>query len=292
MIEIKNLTKRYDDFEALSNLNLTIPSGSIFGLIGVNGAGKSTLLRTLAGVFKAEEGQIFYDGEEVYNNEKLKRQIFFMPDEPYYATGMNGEKLAELYRSFYDFNNEVFLNFVKEFSLNLKTPIRSFSKGMKRRLFVSIAFACSPKYLLLDEVFDGLDPGARLQLKRGLIDMLDKNKGTAIIASHSLRELEDICDCFGLIDGKRVVDSGSLSNYLDQIYKFQVAFNSPILRGQLDFEVLSFEQNGRVATITAKGEKQQIINKIKALNPILIDEMPVDFEEYFISKISKTQGGN
>jgi len=285
MIEIKNMTKCYGKVPALLNFNLKIPNGSIFGLVGINGAGKSTLLRVLSGVFQADVGEVLFDGENVFENEKKKKEIFFLPDEPHYTPLMNGHNMAELYRTFYPFDEKIFTDYIRAYQLDLRAPLRSFSKGMKRRLFVCLAFASSPKYLLLDEVFDGLDPAARLVFKRGLIDTMERTGGTAVIASHSLRELEDICDSFGLIDGKRIVDSGSLSGSLEKIFKFQVAFSHPVSRVELGFECLSYESSGRIVKIVVRGDKEMYLNRINALKPLVVDEMPVDFEEFFISGI-------
>ncbi|MCL2061450.1 MAG: ABC transporter ATP-binding protein [Firmicutes bacterium] len=290
MIEIKNVTKRYGKIAALSDFNLSVKSGSIFGLVGINGAGKSTLLRLLAGVFRAEEGEIFVDGEPIFENEKKKKEIFFLPDEPFYLPGMNGERMADLYKAFYNFDQTVFNTCIAAYGLSLKAPLRTFSKGMKRQLFVSLAFAAQPKYLLLDEVFDGLDPAARLVFKRGLVDLLAKNGGTAVISSHSLRELEDICDSYGVIDGKKIMSSGVLADLLEDMYKFQIAFNKPVLKEDLGFECVSFESSGRIIKIVVRGKREEYLAKIDKLKPLIVDEVPVDFEEFFISEMQGRYG--
>ena len=184
MIEIKRLTKAYDKAPVLRDVNLAVPDKSVFGLVGINGAGKSTLLRLISGVLKADNGIILIDGEPVYENEAAKRQIFFLPDDPYYTSNINGSGLAELYKTFYDFDAEVYGRYLDQFKLSPKAPIRNFSKGMKRQVFVSLALAVRPKYLLLDEAFDGLDPLARMVFKRGVIDLVEEKGSTVIISSH------------------------------------------------------------------------------------------------------------
>ena len=204
MIEIKNLSKSYGKTSVLEKVNLTVSEGSVFGLVGINGAGKSTLLRLISGVLKPNEGEIFVDGELVYENEKAKGKMFFLPDDPYYTPNINSKGLAELYKTFYDFNEETYAQYLDKFKLSEKAPIRNFSKGMKRQVFVSLALAVRPKYLLLDEAFDGLDPLARMVFKRGLIELVEEKKSAVIISSHSLRELEDISDSYGLLDHKTI----------------------------------------------------------------------------------------
>ena len=157
MIEIRNLKKSYGKHTILHDLNLTVPDGCVYGMVGVNGAGKSTLLRMLAGVLKADSGEILYDGQNVYENENIKKKLFFLPDDPYYTINTSGKNLAELYKTYYDFDSSLFHRWCENFSLNVNTPIHNFSKGMKRQMFVSLALASHPKYMLLDEAFDGLE---------------------------------------------------------------------------------------------------------------------------------------
>ena len=270
----------------LDNLNLTIPTGSIFGLIGINGAGKTTLLRILAGVFRQEQGSLMLEGKPVFEYEETKRKILFLPDEPFFTANSTGNSLAELYKTFYPFDQNVFLHYASEYKLDLKAPVRTFSKGMKRRLFVCLAFASSPKYLLLDEVFDGLDPAARLVFKRGLIDTLERTGGTAIIASHSLRELQDICDSYGLIDGQQILDSGTIDGAVQNLYKFHIAFNRIVKESDINLKCMSYESSGKIIKIVVKGDKDYIMQKINELNPLVVDEVAVDFEEYFISEVN------
>lgn len=285
MIEINNLFKSYGKTEVLKNLNMTIKTGSLFGLIGVNGSGKSTLLRIIAGVFRADSGEILIDGEKIFENEKKKREMFFLPDDPFYTLNITGAKMAEMYKIFYDFDEIAFKKYINIFRLDIYSPVRNFSKGMKRQLCVCLAFAVKPKILLLDEVFDGLDPFARQTFKRGLLELSEQTGCTAIIASHSLRELEDICDSFGLIDNKALLESGNISDSLENIFKFQIAFNEEVEKEEFKFDYLSIDISGRIVKITAKGDKTELLNQITAMNPIFIDELPVNFEELFISEI-------
>jgi len=285
MIEIKNLRKSYDGkTDVLEEMTVTIPDASVFGLVGINGSGKSTLLRLISGVLQADHGQILIDGEDVYENEKIKKQIFFLPDDPYYTANVCANELADLYRATHDFHEDVFREYLERFRLDAKKPIRNFSKGMKRQVFVSLALAVQPKYLLLDEAFDGLDPLARLSLKRSLARMVEEKNGTVIISSHSLRELEDFCDSYGIIDHGKMTCSGDLEGDIQKVYKFQAAFDREVAREELMF-CMSVVQTGRVVQMTARGNKEEIMQKIQALNPLFVEEIPMDFEEMFIGEV-------
>lgn len=286
MIEIKGLGKSYGPKKVLEKVNLTVPDASVFGLVGINGAGKTTLLRMMADVLRPDEGTVEYDGENIAGNAKKRKELFFLPDDPYYAAGTTVEKLVELYKSFYSFDDELFSRYEKLFSLERRTPVRNFSKGMKRQAFAALALACRPKYLLLDEAFDGLDPLARLELKRGIISL---EGTTAVISSHSLRELEDICSGFALLDGGAVADAGDLSETLERVHKFQAAFEEPVPRERFPFECLSFESEGRVVRFVVRGEREEIVSALRALSPIFVEEIKVDFEELFLCEV-KSRG--
>lgn len=282
MITIKGLRKSYGTKEVLSGVSLTVPDASVFGLVGINGAGKTTLLRMMADVLRPDEGTVEYDGENIAGNAKKRKELFFLPDEPYYTAGTTVEKLVALYKSFYAFDDELFARYEKLFSLERRTPIRNFSKGMKRQAFAALALACRPKYLLLDEAFDGLDPLARLELKRGIISL---EGTTAVISSHSLRELEDICSGFALLDGGVVADAGDISETLGKIRKFQVAFDHEVRREDIPFECLTFEAEGRVARFVIRGDRDVAVRALERLDPIFIEEIRVDFEELFLCEV-------
>lgn len=284
MIEIQGLKKSYGTKLVLDGVHLTVPDGAKFGLVGINGAGKSTLLRLIADVLRPDEGIILLDGESVTGNAKKREELFFLPDDPYYASGTTIAKLIDLYRTFYPFDRALFDKYASIFGLQLLTPIRNFSKGMKRQAFAALALACRPRYLLLDEAFDGLDPLARLELKRGLIEQEDC---TVLISSHSLRELEDICSGFALLDGGTIADAGDIHDALGKVHKFQFALEREVRREDIPFECLSFEAEGRVAKIIVRGEPEYILRMLEALHPLFVEEIAVDFEELFLCEVQK-----
>lgn len=289
MIEIKKLTKSFGQKTVLEGVDLTVGDGKIYGLVGINGAGKSTLLRLLAGVLRADGGSILFDGEEIFENEKKKRELFLLPDDPFWQTGTTGKKLLALYEAYYRVDRGLFFSYMQKFRLSETAPIQSFSKGMKRQLFVSLALACKPKYLLLDEAFDGLDPLARLEFRRGLVTLVEEVGSTVIISSHSLRELEDICDGFALLDGGNVAEAGDLGGALDALCKFQVALPHEAKREDFPFECLTFEATGRVAKFVVRGDREKIEEALRPLAPLFVEQIPVDFEELFIC-IVKNRG--
>ena len=289
MIELRGVQKSFGKTEVLKDVSFSVPTGSVFGMVGVNGAGKSTLLRLLAGVLRPDGGEILFDGAPVFENTAVKRGIFFLADDPYYAAGTTGKQLAALYRTFYpDFDEAGFARRCERFSPGGGAPIHNFSKGMKRQLFLSLALACRPKYLLLDEAFDGLDPAARLECRRAIID-IGESGTTTVIASHSLRELTDICTDFALIGEGRVRRGGNLEENLSAVHKFQAAFPREIEQGELPFPCVRFEREGRVVRFVARGDADAILQSLHALGPLFAEEVPVDFEEFFLVETEGSQ---
>lgn len=285
MIEIRNLYKAFGDKIVLNNLSVVIPDSKIFGLVGINGAGKSTLLRIISGVFKSDNGSVLIDGEEIYENPKVKSKIFFLPDEPFYSSNTTANNVCDMYLAFYDFSKQEYLDYLKEFDVPLNKSLSTLSKGMKRQVFVSLALAIKPKYLLLDEAFDGLDPLARLKFKRMIIDLVENNDTTIIISSHSLRELEDICDSYGLIDNGVIESTGDIQEKINSYHKYQVAFSEVVVKEDFDIEFISYKQDRRIIKVVVKEDLEEFSKKIQKFNPLIIDEINIDFEELFIIEV-------
>ena len=286
MIEIRNLSYDIGAKPILKDINLELHEGSVMGLVGINGAGKTTLLRLISGVYTAKAGEILIDGIRV-GDERARESIFFLPDDPYYTAHTTGNSLFEMYKTFYpQMKREVFLSHMDGFNLDAKKPIRNFSKGMRRQLFVALALAVKPKYLLLDEAFDGLDPLARLSFKKAINTAVEEEGMSVIISSHSLRELEDFCDSYALIDNQTVASSGDIAENVNKLCKFQLAFKEKaeesIFAG---LPVVSLEKSGRFFRVILEGNTAEMAEKLASLSPAVMDEMPVDFEEMFISEV-------
>ena len=287
MIKINSVYKSFKDKEVLKDINLTINDGKVLGLCGINGAGKSTLLRIVSGVYTADSGEVLIDNENVYDNEKVKKDIFFLPDEPYYDYNSTPESIVKIYKAMYNLDLDIYFKNIEHFKIPQKKKIIKFSKGMKRQVFISIAFAIKPKYLILDEAFDGLDPFARLYFKREIVDMVEENNTTVIIASHSLRELEDICDTFAIIDKNKIAASGEVFESLDKIHKYQIAFSEKIDKDDFPKVYKTYHQDERIVRIVTDISMEELENSLADLKPLFIDELSVNFEEMFNTVIEE-----
>ena len=286
MIEIKNITHYLGGKKILDNVDLTLNEGSIMGLVGINGAGKTTLLRVIAGVYKPSAGEVLCDGIST-QDENARRELFFLPDDPYYTSHTTGRSLYAMYNVFYPrMDRFIFEKYMEEFGLDEKKPIRNFSKGMRRQLYIALALSVRPKYLLLDEAFDGLDPLARLAFKRAINRAVEEDGTTVLISSHSLRELEYFCDSYALIDKMTVASSGDIAEHVERFCKFQLAFLEPLADGAFEkMPVVSLERTGRFVRIVLEGRAEEMKALLEGLNPAVIEEMPMDFEEMFIHEV-------
>ncbi|MBQ8344515.1 MAG: ABC transporter ATP-binding protein [Clostridia bacterium] len=289
MIEIKNLSHSLGDKTVLKDINLTFPENRIFGLVGVNGAGKSTLLRCMSAVYSPDNGSVLYDGLSV-TDENVRREIFFLPDDPYYSIQLTCKSMFNMYKVFYPHADvNTYKRLICEFKLDEKKPLNTFSKGMRRQAYIVCALAIAPKYLLLDEAFDGLDPYTRKKVKAELISLTEEKGSTVIISSHSLRELESLCDSFVLLDNNTVSSYGDVSEKVNEMCKFQLAFLSEISESAFDnLPVVSLEKNGKFIRVVLQGDRDTMYNSLLKLSPAVIEEMKMDFEEAVISEIERS----
>lgn len=283
MLEIKNVTKAFKDKSVLDDVSLNIDHGSIFGLVGVNGAGKSTLLRSVAGIYSLDDGLVLFEGLDTHIDVEIRKRIFLVSDDPYYPYGSSIKSLKMFYKSFYDFDEEVYQKYLNLFKLSETDNISNFSKGMKRQALLLIALACKPELLLLDEAFDGLDPIVRVHIKNALSDLIEDNNSLIIISSHNLKELEDICDSYGILENGHIETYGDLLESKANINKYQLAFKEEVdIEMFKGFDVLCKNMEGRIVTLVIKGNREDVSKKLEALNPLILDVLNVNFEELFI----------
>ncbi len=288
MIEAKNLTKLFDNYAALDHVSCTIPDGCIYGMVGSNGAGKSTFLRVLAGIYKADGGSITVDGKPTWENPQIKQQMMFVPDELYFLPAANLLRMAKFYRNLFPtFDYDRFHQLVEAFGLPPKKAIGTFSKGMKRQAAILLALSARPRIMLFDETFDGLDPIMRKLVKSLICNDVAERNATAIITSHSLRELEDTCDQLVLLHKGDVVLQSEVSDLKTHVSKVQVAFGYDYSVSLFDeFDIVSFTKTGSVSNVIVRGDRDQIQSKILAKNPLLCEVLPLTLEEVFLYEMN------
>ena len=284
MIKITNLSKSYGDKKVLEDLNCTIKTGSIYGLIGANGAGKSTLLRIIMGIFQKNSGSIEIDGKEISDSEEFKQKLVFVPDDLFFFKNYSINDMVIFYSKLYkNFDKEFAIKMFDKLKLNRKQKIQTFSKGMKRQTALVCALASNSDYMFFDETFDGIDPVIRNFMKKVIAEQMEKKETTIIMTSHNLRELEDICDNLGLLHKGGILFESDIDSLKTNMFKIQISL--PREFSKEDFQnlnVLSFKKTGSVATVILKGEREGYEKILEDMNPIILDFLPLTLEEIFI----------
>lgn len=287
MITATGLTKRFGDFVALDAFGTTIPEGTIYGLVGSNGSGKSTLLRLISGIYRPDAGAVEIDGEKPFENPHVKQGIFHVADDLYFLSQSSMDDMAAFYGSLYpSFNQESYREMCGRFPINPKGRINTFSKGMKRQVSLILALSCRPKILLLDEAFDGLDPVIRGGLRKILADQIAERGMSVIIASHNLRELEDLCDFMGLLHQGHVVFEREIDEVKLGFCKVQAGFTTQPGQEKLKtLDVMQMEQTGSVLSMIVRGNSAEILDYMNTLGPLFVETVPLTLEEVFVHEM-------
>ena len=286
MIEAKNLTKKYDSFTAVDNIDLIIRDANVFGLVGTNGAGKSTFMKMAAGILKPDAGSILIDGDTVFEKPLTKERFFYISDDQYFFSNAFPDDMMGFYKNIYPkFDKERYSQLIKAFELPRKRKISTYSKGMKKLLAIIYGLSAQTPYLFCDETFDGLDPVMRQAVKSIIAgDMSDRGL-TPVITSHNLRELEDICDHVGLLHKGGILLSEDLDNMKINIHKVQCVLKPEnSIRDLDDLNIIINEKRGSLFTLTIRGSEDEIDTKIRSLEPVFYEMVPLTLEEIFISE--------
>lgn len=285
MINVKGLCKRFDDFQALDNLDLNVEQGSIYGLIGVNGSGKTTLIRHLTGILRPDSGSVQMDGQDVYDNIELKKRLGYIPDELFFFGSYNLKNMSSFYRGIYPgWDQSRYEAMVEDFGLSERNRISRFSKGMQKQAQFILTMSCRPDFLILDEPIDGLDPIVRKKVWKYVVDDVAERQMTVLVSSHNLKEMEGICDAIGILSKGEMKIERDLDELKSDIHKVQAAFHSAedaekAFRG---LNVAHREKSGSVEHLIIRGAREDVERAVYAADPIIFDILPLSLEEVFI----------
>ena len=286
MIEVKDAVKRFEGFAALNGATLSVPAGSVYGLVGPNGAGKSTLIRHLTGIYRQDSGTVRIGGEDTWENAALKAKIAAIPDDWYYFLQSTVRDMMHFYRGFYPaFSMERYNRLKEVFSIDEKRVIRRLSKGMQKQVAFWLALSCMPDYLILDEPVDGLDPVMRRQVWSLVMSDVSQRGTTVLVSSHNLRELEDVCDHVGIMDHGKVLLERSLAQLQDNMVKLQVVFPDGVAEVPADLPVLHASRVGRIHTLIMRMNAEEAAARVAEYSPLLVDAVPLTLEEIFIYEL-------
>lgn len=288
MINAIDVTKKFNDFTALDSVSMSVETGSIFGLVGSNGAGKSTLMRIMSGVYAADGGQITIDGEDIANRPEVRNNLIYVPDDLYFLPNANMDSMAKLCKSTRaKFDDKLYNELADKFEADHKKSIRSMSKGMKRQAALILALASRPDILLIDETFDGLDVIKRHGMREIMCEAVADRGLTVIMATHSMHEVEDMCDSIALLHKGKINVQSDLDDAKNALIKVQIAFKEEFDQGMVEFNganIISFHKDGMVATVIYDNDSELVESQLKAKNPVLINLLPLSLEEVFIYK--------
>ena len=286
IIEVKGLKKNFGSLQVLKGIDAAIEENEVVCIIGPSGSGKSTFLRCLNRLEEITDGEILIDGEAVWDCVEAKQKFFYISDEQYFFPNATPLDMAAFYKTLYPaFNEKRFRKFLVKFTLQKDRKIQTFSKGMKKQLSILLCVCSGVKYLFCDETFDGLDPVMRQGIKSILANEIDERKFTPIIASHNLRELEDVCDHVGLLHKGGVLLSKDLETMKCNIQKVQCALpKEDDKKLEKMFDILQFNRRGKLVTMTVRGSEKQVMAKLSVLKPVFYECIPLSLEEIFISE--------
>lgn len=286
MIEVKGLVKAYGSKRALDGLNMSVPKGSIYGLVGPNGAGKTTVLQHICGAMRPDAGSVLVAGEPVFENVQVKSKVAFIPSDFFHFSQATVADMRELYASIYNgFDKQRYAKLAQLFEIDEKTPMKSLSKGMKKQVAFWIVLSVRPDLLLLDEPIDGLDPATRRKVMGVIVDEVAQRNMTVLMSSHNLRELTDVCDYVGIMESGRMHLERPLSELQDNFVKVQVAFADDVVAYPAGFAVLHEEQQGRLVTMVVKGSADRVEAAFAEHDPVFINILPLSLEEVFIYEL-------
>ena len=286
MIEVRNTVKRFDGFAALDGATLSVPAGSVYGLVGPNGAGKSTVIRCLTGIYRQDGGTVQVGGRDVWENAALKARIAAIPDDWYYFLQSTIRDMMRFYKGFYpSFSTERYEKLKEVFDIDEKKTIRRLSKGMQKQVAFWLALSCMPDYLILDEPVDGLDPVMRRQVWSLVMGDVSQRGTTVLVSSHNLRELEDVCDHVGIMDHGKVLLERSLAQLQDNMVKLQVVFQDGMTEVPPELPVLHASRVGRIHTLIMRMNAEEASARLAAYGPLLVDAVPLTLEEIFIYEL-------
>lgn len=287
MIKVNNVTKHYEKFKALDDISIHVRKGTIYGLVGSNGAGKTTVINHINGVMRGESGTILIDGENVYENENVKKRVLSIADDWFYFSTFTVKQMAQFYSDIYpSFSKERYEKIKEAFRIDEKRQIRKLSKGMKKQVAFWLVLSCLPDVLILDEPLDGLDPVMRKQVLSLVIRDVAEREMTVLVSSHNLRELEDICDWVGIIHNGKMVVEKPLDDIKGNVHKYQIVIDEEFEEKLKEVKnILHISKTGSVYSVILRGDIKTTEEKLLALSPKLCERISLTLEEVFIYEL-------
>lgn len=284
MIEVKNVAKSYNKNRVLEDISLTVQRGEIHGLIGENSAGKTTLIKCMTGIYRADQGEILFDEQPVFDNPDVKERIGYVADYNEYIKFYTIQNMVNMYEKFYPkFDKEKFNSFNQVFELPVNKRVYSLSKGQKMRLAFMLEISKEPDYLILDEPTSGLDPVAKARFFELLINEVEQQEIGVLISSHNLDGLEKICDTVTMLHQGKVERQLSMEDMKNELVKLNVIFEGGAGKAVYKMpQILRISNVGSIYTMVVKEFDEELAGKLKKLGAGLIEQVDISLEELFV----------
>jgi ABC-2 type transport system ATP-binding protein len=285
ILKIKNLYKGFGRKKVLEDFSLSLEEGKVYGLLGKNGEGKTTLIRMIMGIIPADSAQIFYKDKKLkFSDAAYKKEIGYIPEDPFYFGWMTVHDLLDLNSSFYPtWNFEKANEYLKEFALDKKARIRNLSRGMKLKLGLAVALASEPELLILDDPTSGIDVPTRHDFLKDIIKELCGKGTTVLFSTHLVHELERIVEHLCILHGGRLVLDEEYQVIRDSVRRIRLTFGDSIPEKFGIEGILSEKREGKSAELVVYPWNFEAERKLNALMPAHRQIEPLSLEEVFIS---------
>ena len=283
-ISVDNVVMNYDKFEAVKNVSINVPTGTIHGLIGENGSGKTTLIKCIVGIYKPVLGGVFLDGENVYENPGVKEKIGYVADSNKYFPSYRLGRMAEFFRDVYTkFDMDKFKELNGIFKLDMNKRVSELSKGQQMRFAFMLNIAANTDVLIMDEPTSGIDAVAKKELFTALIREVEERQLTVIISSHNITELEKLCDSVTIMKKGKVISHNGLDDVMGNVRKFNFVFNDGAPKEFLgNPKIRTYSNVGNIYTVVFEGITDEELEEITKYNPVFREELRVSLEDVFI----------
>jgi ABC-2 type transport system ATP-binding protein len=290
VIETADLKKDYGGVEAVRGLNLQVPAGSIYGLLGRNGAGKTTTIKVLLGMAHPTSGvaRVFSLAANVPQaSVEIRRRTGFVSEDKDLYDSMTVEQIVRFTAAFFPrWRDDLASRYFRMFELPAGRKVGTLSRGTRAKLAMLLALCRGAELLVLDEPTSGLDPAVSEEVLQALVSHVASEELTVFLSSHRIAEIDQIADHVAIIDHGRAVAAGTLDDIRGSYRRIQLVFDGdapePSFRAR---GVMRVQRRGRVLTIISNGGAEPLLDEVRALRPASIDVLPVTLKEIFLETV-------
>lgn len=290
-LQVKQLAKQIEGRTIIDQISFDWTPGEIIGLVGRNGAGKTTLFRTMMNHYVADAGSVTVDRTNLWDVPAQQRQVFFTDTQYNFLDNYRLRQLPDMYDLVYPaFDRDRFTALLVKFELNEDDQYRRLSKGMRALVNLILALTSNATYIILDEPFDGLDVIVRENIATMVIDEIAEEKKGFLISSHDLNELDGLSDRVLLLKENRLRQDYNLEEVRERAKKLQLVLKDREIPTVLKKHSHLIRVSGRVLVVVITDYTDEIDQQLRALDPVLLEELPLTLEDLFRANLAHDTG--